>query len=134
MVGLLAVSGCGPRTDRLKITGEVILNGVPLDNGSIRFTLVESESVLTSGALIDHGKYRIPKEKGLLPGKYLVEINAADSSAPPVMARATPGGPAIPVAAERIPPEYNINSTQTVEVAVDSDNHFVFEISSLAAK
>ena len=129
-LGLCVLPGCGVKTDRLKISGEVTLDGVPLDGGSIRFTLLGGETVLASGAMINGGAYHIPREQGLLPGTYQVEISKADEAAPPVMARATPGGPGIPVAPERIPPEYNLESKQTVEVTADGDNHFVFDINS----
>ena len=89
---------------------------------------------MASGAMINNGAYHIPREKGLLPGTYHLEINAPDNAGPPVMARNTPGGPGIPVAAERIPPEYNINSNKTIEVTTDGDNHFVFDIVSLSAR
>jgi hypothetical protein len=122
-------AGCGPPSDRLEITGNVTLDGAPLDGGSIRFTSSGDEPV-AAGAMIENGAYKIPQEKGLPPGTYYVDISAPDTSAPPVMARATPGGRGIPVARDRIPPEYNINSKQTVEVSSDSDNHFTFAIVS----
>ena len=131
---LLFIAGCGKDTGRLKISGEVTFDGAPLDGGSIRFTLIESETTLASGAMIRNGKYNIPKEKGLLPGTYHLEISAPDTNGPTTMARAAPGGPGIPVAVERIPPEYNIDSDKTIEVTIDGDNHFVFEIVSESAK
>jgi hypothetical protein len=80
--------------------------------------------------MIENGEYYIPQEKGLPPGTYHLEISAPDTTAPPVMARATPGGPGVPVAVERIPPDYNVNSKHQVEVTSEGENHFVFEIVS----
>lgn len=134
VMGLFVIAGCGKGTARLKISGEVTLDGAPLDGGSIRFTLLGSETTLTSGAMIHNGEYKIPKQKGLLPGTYHLEISAPDTDGPTTMARATPGGPGIPVAVERIPPEYNIDSNKTIEVTADGDNHFVFEIVSQSAQ
>jgi hypothetical protein len=134
VIALVACPGCGPRSDRLAISGEVTFDGAPLDGGSIRFTSVGSEKVFASGALIEDGEYYIPQEKGLPPGTYHLEISAPDTTAPPVMARATPGGPGVPVAVERIPPDFNINSKHQVKVTQDGDNHFVFEIVSQPKK
>lgn len=128
--GLLSLPSCGPRSDRLQITGKVSLDGVPLDGGTIRFTSLAGQKLLASGAVVQKGEYRIPAEKGLSPGSYHVEITAPDSSAPRVMVRATPGGPGIPVAPERVPAEYNVDSKKTIEVTADGDNHFVFDILS----
>jgi hypothetical protein len=126
---LILLVGCGPRSDRLAISGEVKLDNAPLDNGSIRFASIEGEKIFATGAMITNGEYHIPQEKGLPPGTYRVEINAPDTNAPLVRYPSAPGEPAAPpTAPERIPAEYNTNSKHTVEVAPDDDNHFVFTI------
>jgi hypothetical protein len=116
------------------LSGYVSLNGAQLDSGTIRFTSVGGAKLVSSGAMIQDGAYHIPQEKGLLAGIYHVELSSPDKSAPPVMARATPGGPGIPVAPDRIPAEYNVDSKQSIEVAPDSDNQFDFSIDSKPAK
>ena len=131
---LITIVGCGPSSDRLAISGEVTLDGVPLDNGWIRFTSLEREKLLASGAVIQNGRYSIPVQKGLRPGSYRVEMSSPDLDAPPVMVRDTPNSMGIPAAPERIPPEYNAKSEQVVEVTTDGDNHFVFDITSRSVK
>jgi len=126
---VLTVAGCGPKSDRLAVSGNVSLNGTPLDNGTIRFTSIGSEKLVTSGALIQNGAYHVPQEKGLLAGSYQVEINSPDSAAPPVLDR--PSG--MLMAPERIPAAYNTESKRTIEVSIDGDNEFDFEISSKPA-
>src|SRR4051812_38366750 len=69
-LALCSVSGCGRRSDKLPVSGEVVLNGAPLDGGSIRFTSVEGEKVVSSGAMVQNGQYEVPQQHGLLPGKY----------------------------------------------------------------
>lgn len=133
-VGLGLLTGCGPRSDRLAISGKVTLDGVPLDSGSIRFTSAAGQRLLASGALIRDGQYNVPEEKGLRPGTYLVRITSPDLDAPPVMMPKTPSGPSFPVPPERIPPEYNVDSQQTIEVTIDGDNHFEFDIKSQSAR
>jgi hypothetical protein len=130
-----AINGCGPRSDRLEINGQVTLDGDPLDNGSIRFASMNGAKLSASGAVITDGAYHIPQEKGLPPGTYRVEISAPDTAAPLVNYPSAPGEPTgPPTAPERIPPEYNTNSKQTIEVAADGDNQFDFDIETGAAK
>ncbi len=126
---LASTSGCGPKTDRLQISGEISLDGSPLDQGSIRFILKEGEKLLSSGAVIKDGKFFIQREKGLPPGTYHLSISSPDTKGPMI-----PSGPpqqrGIPVAKERIPRKYNIDSQETIEVTPSGDNHFVFDILS----
>jgi hypothetical protein len=134
IISLAAISGCGPHSDRRALTGKVMLNGTPLDEGTIRFASVGAEKNSASGSIIQNGEYKIPEEKGLRPGTYRVEISAPDNSKPPA-SFGTPGQPRTPATAvERIPAEYNSNSKKTVEVTADGDNHFDFDIASRAAK
>jgi hypothetical protein len=141
ILGLVALSaatvlgGCGPRTDRLAVSGEVALNGAPLDSGSIRFTSVKGQTLLASGGMIANGQFHIPREKGLRPGTYVVEISSPDTSAPLVVHKSAPGEPALPpTAPERIPAEYNSESKHTIEVTTDGENHFEFNIGGRSAK
>lgn len=126
-LGLIVLTGCGPRSDRLEISGQVNLDGAPLDGGSIRFTSL-GKKLIASGAMIQQGEYHVPQEKGLTVGTYHVEITAPDINAKPIMVPVARGGRSMPVQPERIPPEYNVNSKQTIEVSLDGDNHFVFDI------
>jgi hypothetical protein len=126
----LTVVGCGPRSDRLSVTGAVTFEGAPLDTGSIVFTSVGGEQLVSSGAMIEDGAYIVPQAKGLLPGTYRVEISSPDAAAPLEMSTGGPDSRGIPIARDRIPEEYNINSDKTVEVTVDGDNSFDFNIAS----
>jgi hypothetical protein len=129
--GLTFVTGCGPRSDRLEVSGKVTLDGAPLDSGSIRLTSTGTEKLSASGAMIENGEFLIPQEKGLPPGTYVVEISSPDESAPLVRYPSAPGEPALPpTAPERIPAEYNAKSKHTVDVTADGDNHFEIQINS----
>jgi hypothetical protein len=131
---VLALGGCGAQSDRLEISGMVTLDDAPIDRGSIRFTSVGDQRAMAAGAMIKDGAYLIPQEKGLLPGVYHLEIHAPDADAPPIMISTTPGGPGIPVAPDRIPPEYNIESDKTITVTADGANEFNFDIVSQRSK
>lgn len=133
-IGLSLLAGCGSNSDRLAVSGKVTFDGAPLDSGSIRFTSTGDQKLTVSGALIKDGEYNITEEKGLLPGGYRVQITSPDLNAPPVMSPPTPSGPSFAVAPERIPPEYNVNSKLSVDVAADGDNHFEFDILRQAKK
>jgi hypothetical protein len=132
-VGLVVCTGCGARSDRLPISGEVTLDGTPLDSGAIRFTSIGGEKVLATGAIIQNGEFDVPADKGLPPGTYHLEITSPDEAAQPVMVRGPQGERGIPTQPERIPPEYNFQSNKTVDVKADADNHFKFEIVSRKA-
>jgi hypothetical protein len=119
----------------LAISGEVKLNGVPVDSGSIRFSSTGGQKLFASGAVIKDGEYHIPQEKGLPPGTYHVEINAPDTKAPKVSVRLAPGEPlSPPTAPDRIPPDYNTESKHTVDVSASDKNHFVFEVVNSRSK
>ena len=127
---LLAIAGCTSKDPygRLPITGNVTLGGTPLDKGMIQFLSSDaSQKAPLTGALIQGGKYQVPREQGLASGSYRVVISAPeatksnDPNAPPDMKAA-------PTARERIPPAYNRDSKQTIEVKEGGDNVFDFAI------
>lgn len=128
---LVFTIGCGPRSNRLAVDGEVNLDGTPLDDGSIRLTTSGTGKLYATGAMIHGGKFHIPQESGLPPGTYRVEISAPNTKVPPIAQKVAPGEPALPpTAPERIPAEYNSASKHTVEVSADGDNEFKFDIAS----
>jgi hypothetical protein len=134
-VGWLLISmalwlGCGgDSSGRYAITGTVTLDGAPLDKGNISFQPTEGAKT-TSGAIVNAGSFSIPKDKGLLPGKYRVEVyaaapgggGAADADAPP--------GEGPPPPKELVPPDWNEESKQTIEVKKEGPFKFSFEIAT----
>ncbi len=127
---ILGTVGCGPKSDLLEVSGAVSLNGAPLKSGSIRFTLTASEKVVSKEASIKDGQYSISQEKGLPPGAYHIVISAIDENSPMVTIKDAAGNPVTTAHPELIPPEYNTNSEKTVDVTLDGENHFVFDIVS----
>ena len=123
---LVSVTGCGEGTGgRLKVSGVITLKGEALDDGTIEF----SSSSVKSGAPIIKGKYTMPADQGLTPGKYKVMITAGDGRTPANSPDGMPGptGANI-ISKDRIPPEYNTNSTQEVTVTDKGPNNFDFKI------
>ena len=122
--------GCGPGTPvgRRPISGQVPLDGVPLDRGRIRFRPQDAHQAVGSGAVIEQGRYQMATAQGLPPGKYLVRINAPQEDHTPLPADVPPGTPVARVGIERVPAEYNRDSNLVVEVTADGRNRFDFEI------
>lgn len=121
-------AGCGSNdgVGRCAIPGKVTLHGSPLDTGLIQFMPSQAQTVmaLAAGATIAEGAYSIPQDRGLPAGVYKVLISSAGSAA---AADAQPGAIAAP-REERIPPEYNVKSEQTVTVVAGQANTFDFDI------
>ena len=104
-----------------------MVDGAPVQTGTVSFTPTEGQAT-SGGAVISNGKYTIPRDNGLLAGKYRVAISAPASGSDkpaPVMP-----GEAPPLAKDLIPPEWNTASNQIVEVKKGGANSFPFEIST----
>jgi len=117
--------GCADKSGRQAISGQVILNGVPVDRGSIEFDAAEGELPTRAGAVILDGRYLVAREQGLVPGTYRVRISAPDVGT-------SGGAPADPtnrpMPRERVPERYNRKSEITVEVKAGGANTFDFTI------
>jgi hypothetical protein len=127
VIALAALSGCNDPLARQEITGEVTLKGQPVEDGFIHFEPLDGQPT-GDGAQIVKGRYRIPKAKGLSPGKYKVIIIAGnelsgEGNASPDSPHAGKRQPK-----ERIPPEYNEQSKVVKEVTRDGPNKFDFAI------
>jgi hypothetical protein len=115
--------------DLQELSGVVSLDGRPIENGSIRFLPVAGDG-LASGCVITAGRYRIPLAKGLPPGKYRVQISAADQrgidphAPPPKM-----GEEGAPLK-ELVPEKYNARTELQVEVKSGGRNVFDFAMNS----
>jgi hypothetical protein len=133
LIPAFAICGCAEANPlgRLPISGEVSLDGQPIDNGSIQFAPTDTQGGIASGALITNGTYNIAAEQGLTPGIYTVRISAPEGG----VATDDPGGETEGlVATERIPAEYNSESKHTVEVKAGDSNTFNFRIDRTEAE
>jgi hypothetical protein len=126
-IALGAACGCGNAPNRQEVTGEVTLKGQPVADGVINFAPVDGQAT-GDGAQIVNGKYRIPKEKGLAPGKYRVAIYAGDGRSG--AGDASPDSPYArqKAGSERVPPKYNEKSELVKEVTSGGPNRFDFDI------
>ncbi len=124
----VALSGCGEVDElpRQEVSGTVTLDGKPLEQGVIQFQPTTPEQATAAGATIEAGAYSIARSEGPVPGKYKVTIFSSADDAPE---EEMPGGLS-PLRTERIPPEYNLNSTLTADVTEEGPNTFKFELKS----
>jgi hypothetical protein len=77
--------------------------------------------------MIIDGRYAVPADKGLTPGRYKVVIFAPKEGTGTLPAGAMPGDP-IPPAEESIPPQYNTQSDKFIEVTAGGTSQFDFAI------
>ena len=116
---------------RHAISGTVNVDGVPLQSGHISFHPTEGQAT-SGGAVVSAGKYSVPREGGLVVGKYRVAIHAP---APGTggQGRATgPPGEAVPAPNELLPPEWNTASSHDIEIKPQGPFFFPFEVSTTA--
>lgn len=123
VVGAVSLSlGCGRGgVDRCAINGSVTMTGEPVDGGNIQFAPLTVGQGSASGAVVQAGRYSVPRESGLVAGKYRVRIYWPEKAG-------REQGPNVPLARERIPAKYNTGSELTVEVRQGSDNTFDFAL------
>ena len=127
---LLAAFGCDQQIPphREPLSGSVSLKGAPLACGSIQFMPSQEGDQFGSGAVIANGRYFIPEEQGLPVGQYKVVISAGVPSQTSAEAQQKLPGESGPLAEERIPPEFNVNSDVIVEISANRQNIYNFDI------
>lgn len=78
---LIVISGCGENDEigRVEVNGEVTLNGVPVKAGRLNFIPEGETKGPATGTKIVNGTYSIERERGPVPGQYLVRVQVADS-------------------------------------------------------
>jgi len=131
LLAIALLGGCGPNAGgRQEVKGTIKLKGQPLDQGQIRFVPISGDGTTQEGAPITNGEYKIDRMHGLMPGTYKVSITSGDGRTPHDAPPDQPPGPtgANIISKDRIPPEYNTNSKQEVEVSAKSPNVFNFDI------
>lgn len=132
----LALLGCGPSNPagRVAVSGQVTLDGAPIDAGTIEFS--PQDQGLGSGGKIESGRYALEAHRGLPPGKYLVRVYApklpAGAKAPnPNAPPGLPGTESNFLGVERVSAKYNAATTLAVEVPATTDPQvFDFAVTS----
>jgi hypothetical protein len=128
----LSFAGCSKKGDgRVEVTGSVKLKGTPIKEGTISFEPLEGQATGAT-AMINDGSYNVPRESGLLPGKYLIRVSAGDGKTPVNLVDPDhppgPTGSTNIVSKDLIPADWNVDSKQERTVSKDSPNRIEFEI------
>jgi len=113
---LLSAPGCGESNPlgRRAVHGVVTFQGQPVEYGGIQFMPDDLQRGVSSGAMIEGGKYQIKTSQGLPPGSYKVMITAPDQKQKEIVDG--PPGEERSVARERIPKKYNLQTELKLEV------------------
>ena len=121
-------SGCGDRSGRQAIEGTVSLDGKPLEKGQISFRPQQGTASPSAGGNIAGGKFSIAPERGLLPGKFRVEITASRPTGEKAVAPIT--GKMVTIEEQYLPAKYNEQSQLEASVGSGGPNRFEFAITS----
>ena len=125
---ILLFNGCSnDPLGRHAISGAVKVDGAPLAKGNIGFHPTDGQPT-SGGSAVTDGKYSVPRDGGLVVGKYRVVINAAvPGAAGKSDVEVLPGDPP-PPPKEMIPSNWNRESTQTIEVKKEGPFVFDFDV------
>lgn len=127
---LLSLTGCASeQRGGPQVSGEVTLDGAPLDYGLIHFESADKAGV-NAAAPIEQGKFTLPSGNGLTAGSYKVSVTSAQppvTETDPNKAMELAARPAPP---EKILPKYNIATTLTADLKTDAPNTLKFEVST----
>jgi hypothetical protein len=130
-LGTAFLAGCSDSLGgRMAVSGAVKLEGQPLKDGSIDFVPLDGQDT-QSGAGITNGTYSVPRDHGLKPGKYLVRLTSGDGKTPDREEDIAGPSSSNIVSVDRIPPEWNTDSKQQVDVKSSGGNHFDFDIPNI---
>jgi len=129
----IGVAGCGGGYGgRVEVNGTVKLKGQPLKSGIVIFEALGKQGTGATANITD-GTYKIARESGLKPGKYLIRVTAGDGKTPanlnPNEAPGPGGGGSNIVSKELVPPEWNVRSKQERDVTSDNPNKIDLDIS-----
>jgi hypothetical protein len=132
MTSAVLLGGCSdPNEGRMEVSGTVQLKGSPLKDGIVLFEALDGQDTGGS-AQISGGKFELPAESGLKPGKYLVRVTAGDgvTAVDPINPDAPPGpsGGTNIVSKDLVPKEWTVNSKQQVTVTKEGPNTFDLDI------
>ncbi|MCC9605869.1 hypothetical protein LOC68_20760 [Blastopirellula sp. JC732] len=120
---MAALVGCGKSDGMIKVTGNVMFNGEPVENGSISFTPVDGRGS-SGGGLIENGQIVRGKSS---PGNIAVQIyaNKTVEKKNPTREEIERGITSDQV--QILPATYNRQSKLRITIS-DSERHFDFDL------
>jgi hypothetical protein len=131
-VGLFLVllcTGCGNRHEnRASISGEMKLDGRPIEQGSIQFLPMQGVEGSITGGDVVKGRYQLSGKAGPAVGWNRVEIHGLRKTGKTIP-KPFPQQGTVEELVEAVAPRYNSESTLKVEVK-PGDNTADFEVTS----
>jgi hypothetical protein len=76
LMAVAFIGGCGGNGGRSKISGTVQVDGKPLKSGIVSFQPAPGNPAPSAGCPVAEGRFEIPASAGLMPGNYLVRVEA----------------------------------------------------------
>ena len=126
---LVVAAGCGG-SNRAAVTGEVTLDGQPVEGGTISFIPADGAAGPPAWGKIEAGRYSIPAREGPPPGTSRVEIRWTRKTGRKLPAvPPAPPGEMIEETVEAVPARYNARSELKAEVQ-GGKNTFDFKLKS----
>jgi len=114
------VIGCSS-SSRAEVYGTVLLDGQPIEEGSIQFIPTDGTTGPSTGGVISKGKYHIYSRDGAVVGKNRVELRSFKMSNQKIQDPTAPPGTLTTLRVQAFPPEYNDQSTVVKEIRPGSN-------------
>jgi hypothetical protein len=132
LASALLVAGCGGGDGKEAVSGSITLKSKTFpDGGLVTFEPLENQGT-AAPAVVTGGKYDVPRQNGLKPGRYRVWMTAGDgkTAVNPVSSDQPPGpgGGANIVSKDLVPAAWGRDSKQEVTVKAGGPNVFDFNI------
>lgn len=130
LAALCLSAGCGgDGMNRVPVSGQATANGTPIAAGNLTLIPLEGTSGPSAGAAIENGRYDIPDDKGPVPGRYRVEIKATRKTGRQIIdEHRFPPDNKIDEMEQYIPPQFNLQSTLTVDIADGKNRDVNFDL------
>ncbi len=130
LLGILALAGCSDRgPERVAVQGSIQFGGRPISDGVIRFIPLEGTPGPKTSTGIVNGKYRLNAESGPPVGRLRVEIRQGQTVPPGMtMDDAAVGSKKYQLPPNKIPAQFNTNSSLSVEAVAGKINTFDFDL------
>ena len=119
-------NGCGGQSgiERPAVSGMVLLDGQPIESGTISFVPAPGTKGPTAGGIIKSGKYSIVEGDGAAVGTARVEISSSKMTGKMIeVGSPMPPGTKIEETVEAVPAKYNKSSTLTVDIKAGANTH-----------
>ncbi|ADG68404.1 hypothetical protein Plim_2579 [Planctopirus limnophila DSM 3776] len=116
---------------RCEISGEVLMDGQPLDGASIAFVSVDTQAPQTATANIIGGRFSLPHTNGPFPGRNQIMIlpNQVDEAEAIERSKAAQGKP-FSLDQVKIPAAFRRNSKLFFNVSLTGSNRLKLELGS----